>query len=55
MEILNAPTELWEVIQTEEDKSNASVMMLSLSIFKRSRLTKNTTDNKKSLEETKED
>lgn len=51
----NATIELWEVIQTEEDKSTASVIMSSSLISRRLRLTKSTTDNKSLSEETRED
>lgn len=55
MEEFLALTEEWEEIQTTDTKNNATVMMLSLSTFKRSRLMKLIIDNKKKSEETRED
>lgn len=55
MEEFLAPIEEWKEIQTMDTKNNATVMMSSLSIFKRSKLMKLIIDKKKKSEETRED
>lgn len=55
MAITDVATEKWVAIQTEATRNNASAMTSNSLTLKRSKLTRHTTDNKRSLEETRED